>query len=167
VAKLLGKEAALYTPSGTMANQIAIKCHTQPSDEVICDITSHVYNFEGGGISFNSGASTKLINGNNGRITAQQVLECINPKNIHYANSSLVSPRKHNPTKVVDPVMKYLILRKLQMFVSKKILNCILDGARLFNAIVKKVILHLRLEVYSTRFQFVYQRDWALRLVLF
>jgi threonine aldolase len=137
VAKLLGKEAALYTPSGTMANQIAIKCHTQPSDEVICDITSHVYNFEGGGISFNSGASTKLINGNNGRITAQQVLECINPKNIHYANSSLVS-LENTSNKGGGSCYEISDIKEIADVCQQKNLKLHLDGARLFNAIVKK-----------------------------
>src|ERR1700748_2782526 len=60
-AELFGREAALYCPSGTMSNQIAIKCHTQPGDEVICDKLSHIYQYEGGGIAFNSGCSVKLI----------------------------------------------------------------------------------------------------------
>src|SRR5438270_9481816 len=68
-ADLFGMEAALYCPSGTMTNQIAIKCHTQPGDEVLCDVTSHIYQYEGGGIAFNSGASVKLIDGNLGRIS--------------------------------------------------------------------------------------------------
>ncbi len=59
-ADMFGMEAALFCPSGTMTNQIAIKCHTQPGDEVICDDSSHIYQYEGGGIAFNSGASVKL-----------------------------------------------------------------------------------------------------------
>src|SRR5215475_4895847 len=88
---MFGMEAALFCPSGTMTNQIAIKCHTQPGDEVICDVTSHIYQYEGGGIAFNSGASVKLIYGDRGRITADQVLESINPDDIHKAHTSLVS----------------------------------------------------------------------------
>ncbi len=78
-AQLFGMESALFTPSGTMANQIGINVHVQPGDEVICDETSHIYNFEGGGIAFNSGASVRLIHGDRGRITAGQVRKCINP----------------------------------------------------------------------------------------
>src|SRR5213075_1564522 len=78
-AELFGMQAAIFCPSGTMTNQIAIKCHTQPGDEVICDKLSHVYQYEGGGIAFNSGSQVKLIDGNKGRITAEQVLENINP----------------------------------------------------------------------------------------
>src|SRR3712207_3850617 len=71
-ADMFGMEAALYCPSGTMTNQIAIKCHTQPGDEVICDVSSHNYQYEGGGIASNSGAQVKLIYGDRGRITAEQ-----------------------------------------------------------------------------------------------
>src|SRR6478752_3575258 len=69
-AIMFGMEAGLFCPSGTMTNQIAIKCHTQPGDDVICDISSHIYQYEGGGIAFNSGASVKLVQGDRGRITA-------------------------------------------------------------------------------------------------
>src|SRR5687767_9384775 len=87
-AHLFGMEAAIFCPSGTMTNQIAIKCHTQPGDEVICDKVSHVYIYEGGGIAFNSGSSIKPIDGNRGMITAEQVLEAINPDDIHRAKTS-------------------------------------------------------------------------------
>jgi threonine aldolase len=89
-AALFGMEAGLFCPSGTMTNQIAIKCHTQPGDEVICDTTAHIYQYEGGGIAFNSGASVKLINGANGRITAEQVALGINDDDVHKARTSLV-----------------------------------------------------------------------------
>ena len=72
-ANLFGKEAGLFCPSGTMTNQIAIKVHTQPGDEVICDVNSHIYNYEGGGISFNSGVQAKLLLGNEGRLSAEMV----------------------------------------------------------------------------------------------
>ena len=89
-SEMFGMEAALYCPSGTMTNQIAIKCHTQPGDEVICDHTAHIYHYEGGGIAFNSSASVKLLNGDRGRINAQQVEEAINPDDVHRAHTSLV-----------------------------------------------------------------------------
>src|SRR3954463_6645935 len=89
-ATMFGMEASLFCPSGTMTNQIAIKCHTQPGDEVICDESAHVYQYEGGGIAFNAGASVKLLNGNRGRITAQQVKDGINPDDNHKAHTSLV-----------------------------------------------------------------------------
>eukprot|EP00897_Mesotaenium_endlicherianum_P003717 jgi/Mesen1/3373/ME001918S02326 len=77
-AGLFGMEAAVFCPSGTMTNQIAIKCHTQPGDEVICEQLSHVYQYEGGGIAFNSGCSVRLLHGDRGRITATQVKQSIN-----------------------------------------------------------------------------------------
>src|SRR5437773_3013844 len=90
VAKMFSMEAALFCPSGTMTNQIAIKCHTQPGDEIICDKLSHIYQYEGGGIAFNSGCSVNLIDGDNGRITAAQVEASINNKNdTHKAFSKL------------------------------------------------------------------------------
>ncbi|HEU0065392.1 MAG TPA: beta-eliminating lyase-related protein, partial [Flavisolibacter sp.] len=90
-ADMFKMEAALFCPSGTMTNQIAIKCHTQPGDEVICDGSSHIYQYEGGGISFNSGASVKLLHGDRGRITATLVEESLNPDDIHKPISTLVS----------------------------------------------------------------------------
>src|SRR5215204_6216370 len=90
-AAMFGMEAALYCPSGTLTNQIAIKVHTHPGDEVICDVTSHIYQYEGGGIASNSGASVKLLYGNKGRITAAQVAEGINADDVHKARTTLVS----------------------------------------------------------------------------
>ena len=90
-AEMFGMEAALYCPSGTMTNQIAIKVHTQPGDEVICDVSSHIYQYEGGGIALNAGVQVKLIHGDRGRITAQQVAESINADDVHKARTSLVS----------------------------------------------------------------------------
>ena len=78
-AKLFGKEAGVFCPSGTMTNQIAIKTHTQPGDELICDTHAHIYINEGGGIAFNSGVQVKLLPGDRGRISAEQVAENINP----------------------------------------------------------------------------------------
>src|SRR5215211_419746 len=89
-AEMFGMEAGLFCPSGTMTNQIAIKCHTQPGDEVICDESAHVYQYEGGGIAFNSGASVKLLYGDRGRVTAEQVKTSINPDDNHKSRTSLV-----------------------------------------------------------------------------
>ena len=78
VASLFGKEAALFFPSGTMTNQTAIKLHTQPGDQLICDHYAHIFNYEGGGVSFNSGVSCKMIRGERGKITSEQIKSCIN-----------------------------------------------------------------------------------------
>jgi len=89
-AKLFGKENALFCPSGTMTNQIAIKCHTQPGDELICDVNSHIYNYEGGGISSNSGVQAKLVQGDRGRITAKHIEDNVNADYDWLTRTSLV-----------------------------------------------------------------------------
>ena len=77
VASLFGKEAALFFPSGTMTNQTAIKLQTQPGDQLICDHYAHIFNYEGGGVSFNSGVSCKMIQGERVKITSEQIKSCI------------------------------------------------------------------------------------------
>jgi threonine aldolase len=89
-AAMFGMEAGIFCPSGTMTNQIAIKCFTQPLDELIADQTAHVYRYEGGGIAFNSGVSTRLLNGYRGILTAEMIEPEINAENIHYPHTSLV-----------------------------------------------------------------------------
>ena len=85
LATLFGKEKALFFPTGTMANQAAIKLHTQPGEQLICDKYAHVYNYEGGGVSFNSGVSCKLIDGQRGMVNAQQVKAAINPPDFYHS----------------------------------------------------------------------------------
>src|ERR1700744_1833586 len=87
---MCGMEAGLFCPSGTMTNQIAIKCFTQPLDELIADQTAHVYRYEGGGIAFNSGVSTRLLSGERGILTAGMIEPEINADNIHFPHTSLV-----------------------------------------------------------------------------
>lgn len=136
-ANLFGMEAALFCPSGTMTNQIAIKVHTQPGDEVICDELSHIYQYEGGGIAFNSGCSTHLIKGNGGRITAEQVQQAINnPNDIHKANSKLVS-LENTINRAGGSCYNILEMEAIQKVCISNNLALHLDGARLFNAIVK------------------------------
>ncbi len=137
VAKMFNKEVALFVPSGTMGNQIAIKVHTQAGDEVICDKTAHVYNFEGGGIAFNSGCSVKLINGNNGRINSNQVFESINENDIHSANTSLVC-LENTSNKGGGSCYELTEIEQIATTCKQKNMKLHLDGARLFNAIVKK-----------------------------
>ena len=135
-AKLFGKEAAIFTPSGTMANQIAIKVHTQPGDEVICDQTAHVYNFEGGGIALNSGASIRLLHGDRGKFTAQQVEENINPTDFHYAKTSLVAI-ENTTNKGGGDYYDFADIEKIKTICNKYNLKFHVDGARLFNALVE------------------------------
>jgi threonine aldolase len=136
-ADMFGMEAALYCPSGTMTNQIAIKCHTQPGDEVICDFTAHVYQYEGGGIAFNSGASVRLLNGDRGRITAQQVNEAINAHDVHKAHTSLVC-LENTSNRGGGSCYDMNEIRSIRNVCDENGLILHLDGARLFNALVAK-----------------------------
>ena len=136
-AAMFGMEAAIFCPSGTMTNQIAIKCHTQPGDEVICDESSHIYQYEGGGIAFNSGASVKLLPGNLGRITAEQVLTAIQPDDPHRAHTSLVS-LENTSNRGGGSCYDFNEIKKIQALCREKGLGFHLDGARLWNALVAK-----------------------------
>lgn len=136
-ASLFGKEAALFCPSGTMTNQIAIKCHTQPGDEVICDHLSHVYQYEGGGIAFNSGCSVRLLHGDRGRITAEQVLSAINPDDVHKPVSTLVS-LENTANRGGGSCYHFSDIESIKEICLKNNLKLHLDGARLFNALVAK-----------------------------
>ncbi len=136
-AGMFGMEAGLFCPSGTMTNQIAIKCHTQPGDEVICDETSHVYQYEGGGIAFNSGASVKLLYGNLGRITAEQVAAAIQPDDVHRPHTSLVS-LENTSNRGGGSCYDFAEIKKIQSLCTEKGIAFHLDGARLWNALVAK-----------------------------
>ncbi|WP_121354609.1 low-specificity L-threonine aldolase [Flavisolibacter nicotianae] len=136
-ASLFGMEAALFCPSGTMTNQIAIKCHTQSGDEVICDGSSHIYQYEGGGIALNSGAQVKLVSGNRGRITAEQVAESINADDVHKARTSLVS-LENTSNRGGGSCYEFDEIRRIRKVCDEHGLALHLDGARLFNAIVAR-----------------------------
>jgi len=136
-AEMFGMEAGIFCPSGTMTNQIAIKCHTQPGDEVICDESAHVYQYEGGGIAFNSGASVKLIYGDRGRITAEQVAAGINPDDAHRANTSLVC-LENTSNRGGGSCYDFAEIKKIQTLCTEKKLAFHLDGARLWNALIAK-----------------------------
>ncbi len=134
---LFGMESAVFCPSGTMTNQIAIKCHTQPGDEIICERLSHVYQYEGGGIAFNSGASVRLIDGNRGRITADQVKEAINPDDIHKPTTTLVS-LENTANRGGGSCYDFVDIQGIKEVCLQNKLKLHLDGARLFNALVAK-----------------------------
>ena len=136
-ADLFGMEAALFCPSGTMTNQIAIKCHTQPGDEVICDESAHVYQYEGGGIAFNSSASVKLLTGDRGRITAEQVKASINPDDNHKAKTSLVC-LENTSNRGGGSCYNFEDIKKIKTVCSENNLAFHLDGARIWNAMVAK-----------------------------
>lgn len=137
IADIFGMEEALFCPSGTMTNQIAIKCHTQPGDEIICDETSHVYQYEGGGIAFNAGSSVKLLHGDRGRITAIQIIPAINPDDVHKANTSLVCI-ENTSNRGGGSCYDFEELKNIHAVCQKNNLKFHLDGARLFNALVAK-----------------------------
>ena len=135
-ATLFGKEAALFCPSGTMTNQIAIKVHTQPLDEVICDEYSHIYQYEVGGYAFNSGIGVNLIKGSNGKITAEQVATAIKPVYDWLPISKLVV-LENTCNKGGGSFYTLDEIRPIQEVCRERGLSLHLDGARLFNALVE------------------------------
>jgi len=136
-AGLFGMEAGLFCPSGTMTNQLAIKTHTQAGDEVICEELSHIYQYEGGGIASNSGASVKLLRGNRGRITAEQVLAAIQPEDVHKPISKLVS-LENTCNRGGGACYDFSEIEAIQKVAKSNGLGLHLDGARIFNALVHK-----------------------------
>ena len=136
VARLFGKEAALFFPSGTMANQTAIKLHTQPGEQIICDAYAHVFNYEGGGASFNSGVSCALIQGNQGMITADQVLEKINPEDFYHSPRTGLVVLENTTNKGGGACYTEEDITEITRVCSQHKLPLHLDGARLWNAMV-------------------------------
>jgi threonine aldolase len=135
-AEMFGMESALFCPSGTMTNQIGIRVHVQPGDEVVCHELSHVYLYEGGGIASNSGCSVRLLRGDNGKFTAEQLARNINPSDdSHSPLTRLVTIE--NTTNMggggcwdvdnIEAIREVCDLNGLRLH---------LDGARLFNALV-------------------------------
>lgn len=135
-ADLFGKEASLFCPSGTMTNQIAIKVHTQPGNELICDVNSHIYNFEGGGISFNSGVQAKLLNGNEGRLSAELIEPNINGDYDWLTKTTLVS-LENTVNRAGGSYYQLGQLKPIYELCQKHNLKLHLDGARIFNALAE------------------------------
>ena len=136
MAGMFGMEAALFFPSGTMANQAAINLLTQPGEQLICDKWAHVYNYEAGGAAFNSGVSCRLIDGNRGMFTAEQLKKVINdPNNYHLALTSLVAV-ENTTNKGGGACWNFGELQKIRSVCDQHGLSYHLDGARLFNALV-------------------------------
>jgi len=134
-AALFNMEAGLFCPSGTMTNQIAIKCFTLPMDEVICDQTSHVYRYEGGGIAYHSQASVRLLHGQRGLLTPELIEPEINEDNFHYPRTSLVV-LENTVNKGGGACYKLEQIEPIHTLCNIKELSLHLDGARIFNAIV-------------------------------
>lgn len=136
VAAMFGMEAALFFPSGTMANQTAIKLHTQPGEQLIADKWAHVYNYEGGGVSFNSGVSCCLLDGTRGMITAEQVASAINnPEFYHSPLTSLVCV-ENTTNKGGGACYDFEELKRIKLVCDANNLKFHLDGARIWNALV-------------------------------
>nr|WP_109608832.1 GntG family PLP-dependent aldolase [Mucilaginibacter oryzae] len=133
-AAIFGMEAGIFCPSGTMTNQIAIKCFTQPLDELIADQTAHVYRYEGGGIAFNSGVSTRLLEGYRGILTAEMIEPEINAENIHYPHTSLVV-LENTVNKGGGSCYTLNDIVPIAKLCTDKNLKLHLDGARIFNAL--------------------------------
>ena len=136
LADMFGMDEALFFPTGSMANQAAIKLHTQPADQLICDKWAHVYNYEGGGASFNSGVSCKLVDGHRGMITAAQVEENINPPDFYHSPLTTLVCLENTTNKGGGACYDFEEIKKIKKVCDEHNLGLHLDGARLFNALV-------------------------------
>lgn len=140
VASLFGMEAGIFCPSGTMTNQIAIRMHTQPGQEVICHKESHVYKYEGGGIMLNSACSVKLIDGNRGRLTLQDVQQSVNnPEDVHLPLTSLVC-LEDTANRGGGAIYDFKDISEISTFCKNQKFKLHLDGARVFNALIENGI---------------------------
>jgi threonine aldolase len=137
-AAMFGMEAALFCPTGTMTNQIGIKVHTQPGDEVICSDLANVYRYEGGGIACLSGSSVRLLAGNNGRFTAADVLHNINRRDDpHYPQTRLVAI-ENTVNLGGGGCWDLQEIERIRVTCTQRQLALHLDGARLFNALIAR-----------------------------
>ncbi|SDS69431.1 L-threonine aldolase [Maribacter dokdonensis] len=137
VAKLFGMESALFFPSGTMTNQTAIKLHTQPGEQLICDKYAHIYNYEGGGVSFNSGVSCRLVDGDRGTMTAEQVAAAINPPDFYHSPLTTLVSIENTANKGGGTCWNFSELQAIKKVCANNGLKYHLDGARLWNAMVE------------------------------
>lgn len=147
-AELFGMEAALYCTSGTQTNQVAINVHVQPGGEVITNVESHIYKYEGGGIAKNTGASVRLIHGNRGRLTVEDVQQWINPDDVHFPVTQLVS-LEDTSNRGGGAIYDFEEIKKIGAFCRENKLPLHLDGARLMNAMVENGV---DIRVYAAQF---------------
>lgn len=138
VADLFGMEAALFFPTGTMANQTAIKLNTNPGDQIICDKWSHIHLYESGGASANSGVNFNLLDGNRGIITAEQVKEGINDPEFYHTPMSKMVAIENTTNKGGGACYDTSELQKIKQVCVDHNLKYHLDGARLWNAMITK-----------------------------
>ena len=137
-ATAFGMEAALFCPSGTMTNQIAIKLHTQPGDEVICDELAHTYLYEGGGIAFHSGASVRTLRGTAGRFTAAHVRDNVNRRDDAHLPWTRLVAVENTVNKGGGCCWDIEELRRIRATCDDQGLALHLDGARLYNALIAR-----------------------------
>jgi len=137
IAEMFGKETALFFPSGTMANQTAIKLHTNPGDQVICDKYAHIFNYESGGAAFNSGVSCQLLDVNHGFFSDKDVLQAINPEAYYYSKTSLVEI-ENTANRRGGSCWDFNDIEKIRTVCDANNLGFHLDGARLWHALVAK-----------------------------
>lgn len=137
VAQMFGMDEGLFFPTGSMANQAAIKMHTQPGEQLICDKYAHVYNYEGGGVSFNSGVSCRLLDGNRGMINASQVAAAINPPDFYHSPLTTLVCLENTTNKGGGACYELEDIAQIKKVATTYGLGMHLDGARLFNALVK------------------------------
>lgn len=147
-AEMFGKEAALFCSSGTQTNQIAINVHVKPGGEVICHHESHIYKYEGGGIAKNSGASVRLLDGNRGRLFADDIAQYINPDDIHFPVTQLIS-LEDTANRGGGAVYDFAEIQKIGKLARANNLPLHLDGARLFNAFA---VNNVDIKTYSAEF---------------
>jgi threonine aldolase len=147
-ADYFGKEAALFCSSGTQTNQIAINVHTQPGGEVICHWESHIYKYEGGGIAKNSGVSVRLLEGDRGRLNIENIKSYVNPDDIHYPVTQLVS-LEDTANRGGGSIYDFQEIVKIKKWCKENALPLHLDGARMMNALVETKI---HPKVYAAEF---------------
>lgn len=147
-ADMFGMEASLYCSSGTQTNQVAINVHVRPGGEIITNVDSHIYKYEGGGIAKNTGASVRLIHGNRGRLTLDDVQQWINPDDVHFPVTQLVS-LEDTSNRGGGAIYDFEEIKKISAFCKKNNLPLHLDGARLMNAMVENGV---DLKEYASQF---------------
>ncbi len=139
-AQLLGKEAAIYMPSGSMTNQVAVRIHCKPGDELICEAGCHIYNYEQGAYAQLSGVATRTVEGQHGVMRLDQIRGLIRPDNEHLVRTRLVClENTHN--RGAGRVQPYEVVEEICEWAHENGLHTHLDGARLFNAVAATGIL--------------------------
>jgi threonine aldolase len=147
-AEMFGMEAALFCSSGTQTNQIAINVHVKPGGEIICNEESHIYKYEGGGIAKNSGASVRLLPGDRGRITQEQIAQWVNPDDVHFPVTELIS-LEDTFNRGGGAIYYFAEIQKIRKFALEQNIPLHIDGARLFNALVEN---NVPIKTYAAQF---------------